>query len=53
MYAVFPDNPELISNTAEILSKIKRYNTTKKPQFPSLHDLDSEFFDAVWAGAGR
>lgn len=53
MYAVFPDHPELLGNTAEILSKIKRYNTTKKPQFPSLHDLDSEFFDAVWAGAEK
>ena len=53
MSAVFPDHPELLGNTAEILSKVERYDIMKKPQFPVMHDLDSEFFDAVRAGAEK
>ena len=54
MSAVFPDHPELISNTSEILSKVERYDISVKTQFPPMqHDSDEEFFDAVWAGAEK
>ncbi len=54
MAAVFPNHPELIGNTMEILSKVEKYDISMKPQFPQMpHNSDKEFFDAVWAGAEK
>lgn len=54
MYRLFPEHPEVIENTLEVLEKVERYSIQRDIEFPKISDRpEAELVEKVYAGAEK